>query len=75
MPGHTVTAKLTEAQREERLIRAKGLLLFQQSVLRHWYDGITVRQSAEMLSTNTWKVQIWRHRLQLGRLVTVDDSP
>lgn len=72
MPGHTVTARLTEAQREERLIRAKGLLLFQHSVLRHWYDGITVRQSAEMLATNTWKVQHWRHRLRLGRESVAD---
>lgn len=67
MPGHTVTARLTEAQRDERLLRAKGLLLLQHSVLRHWYDGLTVRQSAEMLARDKMTVQMYRKRLGLGR--------
>lgn len=73
MPGYTVIARLTEAQREERLLRAKGLMLLQHSVLRHWYDGLTVRQSAEMLAKNAWTVWLWRKRLLLGR-ESVDES-
>lgn len=67
MPGYTVTARLTEAQRDERLLRAKGLLLFQQSVLRHWYDGLTLRQSADMLCCGPARVHRWRRRLLLVR--------